>query len=74
MTPCLFYVQFVVKFILLFFSLKNLRCNLELRIDFTTMQLAAPGAVSATALQADSNTVGDCQTDTLTVKTGGCGR
>ena len=38
------------------------------------MQLAAPGAVSATSLQADSNTVGDCQTDTLTVKTGGCGR
>ena len=54
--------------------LKNFGCNFELRIDFTTMQLAAPGAVSATSLQADSNTVGDCQTDTLTVKTGGCGR
>jgi len=39
----------------------------KLRIDFDTMVLSPPAGISATAVATDSITVGDCNTDSLTV-------
>ena len=39
----------------------------KLRIEYTSMVLSPPGVVSGTVAPTDSNSVGDCKTDTLTV-------